>query len=217
MKTVLKTLLVAAGLLGATQVGQAAIIVTAGGGGTGNNLEFNSCTSEVNGPALMLTGCLNARPNTNISITSDENIVVTGGGQARVEAADGVGYSFLRIDTIDPATFTQLILNINATQDGSVIFTGSPGGTSSAFSLSGSGQNFFTISGESFDFVSFTTTGTSIADVVLDTRQIRFEFGSTTAVPEPASLALFGAGLFGLGLANRRRKKVSVTSDACAA
>ena len=204
LKSILGASALAVGLLGAAQTSHAAIIVTEGGGGTGNNLLFNSCNNAVEGPALTLTGCLNNRPNVRIDVTSDENIQVAGGGQARIVASDGVGYSFLRIDTITPATFSQLILNINATQDGFVTFTGSPGGTSSSFALNGGGQNFFTISGENFDFVSFTTTGTLIADIVLDTRQIRIDTTPTT-VPEPMSLALFGAGLLGLGLVRRKQ------------
>ena len=204
LKSILGATALAVGLLGAAQTGHAAIIVTEAGGGGGDNLVFNSCNTAVEGPALTLTGCLNGQPNTVINVTSDELIRVEGGGQARIVASDGVGYSFLSIDTITPATFSQLILNINATQDGFVTFTGSPGGTSSSFALNGGGQNFFTITGENFDFVSFTTTGTLIADIVLDTRQIRIDTTPTT-VPEPMSLALFGAGLLGLGMVRRKK------------
>jgi hypothetical protein len=209
LKSILGASAAVIGLFGAMQVSQAAIIVTESGGGTGDNLVFNSCASAVTGPALTLTGCLNGAPNTVISLTSDENIQVAGGGQARVVASDGVGYSFLSINSIIPATFSSIVLNINATQDGSVTFTGSPGGMSMSFALSGNGENFFTITGENFDFVSFITTGTLIADIVLDTRQIRLDT-APTAVPEPMSLALFGAGLLGLGMVRRQRNRTAL-------
>lgn len=203
-KSVFAATAITVGLLAAAQTAQAALIVTPVGGNGGDNLVFNSCASAVSGPALTLSGCLNGQPTTVINLTSDENIQVAGGGQARVVASDGIGYSFLSINSITPATFSQLILNINATQAGSVTFTGSPGGTSSSFALAAGGQNFFTITGEDFDFVSFTTTGTLIADIVLDTRQIRLDT-APNVVPEPLSLALFGAGLLGLAMVRRKQ------------
>lgn len=205
-KSILGASAIAVGLLGAAQTGHAALIVTEGASGTGDNLVFNSCNTAVTGPALTLTGCLNGRPNTQINLTGNENLRVEAGGQARIVAADGSGYNFLEINSILPATFSTLVLNIDASQNGSVIFTGNPGGPSASFALSGNGNNFFTISGENFDSLSFTTRGTSINAIVVDTSQIRLDTTVTpVSVPEPMSLTLFGAGLLGLGMVRRKR------------
>jgi hypothetical protein len=205
LKSILGATALAVGLLGAAHTGHAAIIVTEGASGTGDNLVFNSCNTAVMGPSTTLTGCLNGQPNTVINLTSTSSIMVEAGGQARIVAsAPGGTYSNLTIDAINPSNFSTLVLNIDATANGTVTFTGSPGGTSSSFNLSQNGNNFFTITGENFDFVSFQTFGTSINAIVVDTSQIRLDT-TLTPVPEPMSLALFGAGLLGLGMVRRKQ------------
>src|SRR5687767_12046534 len=56
----------------------------------------------------------------SVRFTGNETLTAPASGQARIEAADG-GFNFLRVD-LPGATFTSLILNIDATTDGTISF-----------------------------------------------------------------------------------------------
>ena len=114
--------------------------------------------------------------------------------------------------TIPGFDFSQAVFNLDATANGSANITAfDQVGTQFSFllPLSGSGQNFFTLTatgGELISRVAFTST-VGLADVA----QIRF--GQTVAVPGP----IVGAGLPGLVaacggllvLARRRRRQIA--------
>jgi hypothetical protein len=185
----------------------ATIILDPTPSGTGNNVVFNQ--QPPNQTGLTVFGNVgNGGPLVNF--TSTQVLTVPSGGQARIESVpDGVLNNLV---TTIPGFFTDVaVFNLVATANGSA--------TINAFDqfgaqfnfllpLSGSGQNFFTLTtagGELISRVAFTTT-VGLGDV----EQVRF--GDLTAVPGP----IVGAGLPGLiagcgaliVLARRRRQKL---------
>jgi hypothetical protein len=109
------------------------------------------------------------------------------------------GLPFAGQGTLDPSLSTCG----SGTTGGAGINCGSFGATST-FALTGAGSSYFTspspfynVSFQSGQFNNFPTTGTQVINGSLDV---------VFAVPEPASVALIGLGLLGLGLSRRSKK-----------
>jgi hypothetical protein len=191
----------------ATSAG-ATIIFNAVPSGTGNNVRFNDQPPDQMGTTIF--GNINDPNNTLVQFNSTQVLRTPAVGQARIESfPDGILNNLTT--TIPGFFFDQAVFNLDATANGTAnISAFDQFGTPFAFvlPLSGSGQNFFTLTtagGELISRVAFTTT-VGLEDV----SQIRF--GNLAAVPGPS----VGAGLPGLiaaccgllALARRRRKLV---------
>jgi hypothetical protein len=148
-----------------------------------------------------------------VRFSSIENLIAPANGQARVEAADGT-LTNLTVD-LPGATFTSLILNLDAAMVGSVNFivTEDNGQQSSqTFGLGASGENFFTITailGQRISSVALTTNVAMTVANLDDVSQVRIG-GAVAVVPEPSTYALLGTGLFALGGIAARRKRPTV-------
>lgn len=149
-----------------------------------------------------------------VRFSSSETLLAPANGQARIEALDGT-LTNLTID-IPGATFTSLIVNIDAATAGTVSFVVTEDNgqqTAGTFALGASGENFFTITainGQRISSVAFTTTVSMVVTNVDDVAQIRIG-GAQQAqqpIPEPATMLLLGSGLVGLAAKVRKRRQV---------
>lgn len=198
----------------------ASLIVTKTNGGTGINAISAGCSGPSGAPGSAIDGCLNNNhAQAVLFTTTDGPIKFAGGGQAKVQGADwdSPGFNNLTISLVGH-TFNTLILNIEAYTNGFVTFTDNFGDPSVKLSLNGNGNNFFTITGNDFSWISLSTTDYKTSywcwdGDIQDVKQVRFDgikdpgqHNPPPSVPEPGTVSLLGIALAGLVAARRRRK-----------
>jgi WD40 repeat protein len=144
-----------------------------------------------------------------VRFSANETLVSDPQGQATIKALDGA-LQYLKID-VPNGSFGDLILNINAFNDGNVHFivTTNQGVLEFDRALDDSGQNFFTILADSNTRI-FSVEFTSDVDLELenidDVHQIRISgVSGGNSVPEPATMFLLGTGLIGIATGLRKR------------
>ena len=201
----LKSLLLVAALAAAFASPSAALTVYSGSvPQIDSALVRNPCgLSPGSATGIPVLGCLLDLLSQTIAISSDESLEIAG-GPAILDSTDGT-FSQLTISATAPASLSTVIFDIDATVDGFVTFTDASG-TSSPFALDDSGSNFFTLTGITGNFLTFTTFNSlqAEADIVADVKQVRL--GIVGAIPEPETYALMMAGLAAVGFIARRRK-----------
>ena len=195
----LKSLLLGAVLAAAFASTSAALnVVTGNVPQVDSALVRNPCNpaivgSEIGNPVL---GCLLDFLSQTISISSDEELEISG-GLAILDSTDGL-FSQLTMSATAPASLISVIYNIDATEDGFVTFADvlGPSGT---FALDDNGSNFFTVTAITGNFlraVSYNSQGVE-TDNFASVTQIRLGVVGAVvgAIPEPGTLVLLLTGL----------------------
>lgn len=181
----------------------------------------NILLPDVGDTGLTITGETN-QTHTLVDFTSSEEMIVTGGGQAKLEATDGI-LGDVRFFAQNPQTgFLDAIFNVHAEADTTIGISARDNfGTLFDFgpvAADGSGQNFFHIGSLDDQFIrTVYITGDDLY-AVDELQQVRVSPGQfpgnppppppppPSAVPVPAAAFLFGPALVGLATIGRKRK-----------
>jgi hypothetical protein len=136
------------------------------------------------------------------------DLVLATGGEVQGSGAD---LTTATIAMTDGSLFTALVLDVDAVANGTIRFDVTEADNSlfqGTFSVTGSGQNLFTIfaiNGQSMKDVTVTgLSGTTFSAI----QNVRI--GPVTGVPEPATWAMMLIGFAGIGLATRRRSAAAL-------
>lgn len=203
--------LLAATVIGSVRTAQADIIVLSSVSNSGTS---NVLLTSSNVGLDIIHGSVDGF---DVFFESDSgNLLAPSSGQARVSAGPtNDPFTNLFFYLGGGETFTKAVFNLNSavTGDMTIRVTGIniDGGVFEELVAVGmNGENFFTVSAINEQFISQIEL-IAEGDVEFeDLRQIRlggFDDGgeTVTAVPEPASMVLFGSGLAGFAAARKRR------------
>ncbi len=185
----------------------------------GNNPQPNETNVlfNTNQSASMVTGLTNQGNFTVDFSSTTDTLITTAKGQSNLTAADGL-INNVTISLAGGLGFGDIILNPSAapkTSSTALVTVTLVGGATQSFTLPptgtlGNGSNFLTITAGSGPLISSVNiSSTAGFDTLRQVRISGIPGGPTpppSTVPEPASMALMGAGLLLLPLFKRRKR-----------
>jgi len=212
----MKKLFIVAAMLAATQANATLTLCEGPSGCTiqGSGIE-NVLMPAVGTTGFLIQGTTN-QSNTVIDFTSTETMIVTGSGQAKLEAVDGSLDNVNIAANLPTIGFTDFIFNVHATTTGTINIAATDNfGTVFDFGArdaSENGQNWFTIGSLDDQYIkSVAISGVGITGID-ELQQVRVDPATLpndpdprSEVPVPAAAWLFGSALLGLGGIARRR------------
>lgn len=208
MKRFAISMIAAAAIMSAAVPAKASIVFSTGASGTGDNVLFGSATG---GGTNTLTTTTNKGDSVTFTSTTG-TLTAPSSGQARLVAGTGSLDELMWFLTDTTKGFTTGVFNIDTPKNGGAtsvtIYAQDQSGVSSqSFSLSGNGQNFFTISsngGDVIESLKIVMSGGTVDDIA------QFRLGgiqSISAVPEPSTWAMMLVGFAGLGYLGFRQSR----------